>query len=88
MSVRRYLWAAMIAGLSTQAFAQTTDDVDCDDPANAEDPVCIALALEGSEGVTAFVPLVAPAAGLLGLAALGAGGATATTTTSTTSTGN
>ena len=57
--------------------------IDCDDPANAEEEVC--LAAVGAAGVTNFAPLIAGGAGLLAVGALAGGGST-TSTTSTTST--
>jgi len=75
----------LIAGVSP-GFAQnaTPTVIDCDDPANAEEEVCLALP---PQDATNFAPLVGAAAGLLGLGALaGGGGSTSTTTTSTTGT--
>ena len=64
--------------------AQTELVVDCADPANAEAAACLELP---DPGVTNFVPLVAPVAGLLAvgaIAAAGAGGSTPATSTSST----
>jgi len=62
----------------------TGAEVDCDDPAKAENEVCLAFL---DEGITNVVPLIAPVAGLLGSGALdGDSSPSTTTTTSTTST--
>lgn len=62
------------------------NEIDCDDPANAEEEVCIALLETGGGGATNFAPLIAGVGGLLGLGAL-AGGGSSTSTTATGTTG-
>lgn len=66
------------------AAAQNGPPVDCAEPVNAEAAACLELP---DPGVTNFVPLVAPVAGLLAVGAMvgaGAGGSTPATSTSST----
>jgi hypothetical protein len=69
--------------VASPAFAQTAapTTIDCDDAANAEEEVCLALP---PSTATNFAPVVAGVGGLVALGALsGGGGSTSTTTTST-----
>jgi len=75
-------------GFAAPSVAQVADDsVDCDDPANEDDPICLGLPADG-DPITNFAPIAAPLLGAAALAGLaGSGGTTGTTsTTSTTST--
>ena len=81
MKLRAILSAVAVLGMAHPAFA----DIDCDDPANAEEEVCLALP---QDGVTNLVPLIAPIASILGVSALAATGAGGGSTTSTPSTTN
>lgn len=89
MKIFDFVILAACIGLASPAFAVnivktvTGEEIDCDEPANAENEACLEIL---DEGITNFVPLAAPVAGLLGLGALGGGGSSSTTTTSTTST--
>ena len=95
MAFRIFATIFALSSMGAPAMAQTgpatpetppvqNTQLDCNDPANAEAEACLALP---GDGVTNFVPLIAPAAGLLGLAAAAGGGST-TSTTSTPSTTN
>ncbi len=96
MLIRNAILIGATAGLvATTAFAQSTppqqSEIDCTDPNNAENEVCLGLAGSGAAaagagagGATAFAPLVGPVAGVLGLgiiAAAGGGGSTSSTST-------
>jgi len=83
MMIRVILAAALATGIAQSAFAQAANnEIDCDDPANAEEEVCLSLP---RDGVTNFVPLVAPVLGAVGVGALAAagGGGSSTSTPST-----
>lgn len=89
MKIFNFVLFATCVSVASSAFAvnivttATGEEIDCDEPASAENRACLDIM---DESITNVVPLVAPAAGLLGLGALGGGGATSTTTTNTTST--
>lgn len=86
MSIRVFIAAAVVSGLAQSALAQNTENtIDCTEPANAEEEVCLALP---DDGVTNFVPLVAPVLGALGAGALAAAGGGGGSTPSTPSTTN
>ena len=76
-----FVIAAAMA-VASPAFAQTAipTTIDCDDPANAEEEVCLALPRPGA---TNFAPLVGGIAGLFALGALASGGGSTTSTTTT-----
>ncbi len=95
MAFRIFVTLLALSSMGAPAMAQTepttpqtqpvqNTQLDCNDPANAEAEACLALP---GDGVTNFVPLIAPLAGLLGIGALAGGGST-TSTTSTPSTTN
>lgn len=78
--------------LSNAAFAQTAvpadtaqQQIDCDDPNNADDDECLGLPV-GGDTITNFVPLIAPLLGVGAVAAAvaGGGGGDTTSTVSTT----
>jgi len=74
-------------GLGHPASAQqVTEEIDCEDETNQDDPTCLGLPDGGAE-ITNFVPLIAPLVGVAALAGLGGSGGTSgtTSTTSTTS---
>lgn len=84
MMIRATLAAVALAAITQPAFAQEAGNtIDCDNPANAENEICLALP---ADGVTNFVPLVAPVLGAIGVgvAAAAAGGGSTTSTPSTT----
>ena len=77
--------------LSNAAFAQTVvpadttqQQIDCDDPNNADEDVCLGLPV-GGDAITNFVPLIAPLLGAAAAVAVvaGAGGGDTTSTVST-----
>ncbi|MEL6913597.1 MAG: hypothetical protein AAFP13_03775 [Pseudomonadota bacterium] len=86
--------------MSSAAAQEAGDDIDCEDEANEDNPICIALQtdaeddLAGALGlpagteITNFVPIGLGALGVIGLAAAGGGGGSGGTdgTTSTTGT--
>jgi len=79
--------------LTTPSFAQVVDpatgnasleqQIDCDDPTNAAEDICLGLPLDGVD-ITNFVPLIAPFAAILGAAALAGGNSDGTTATTST----
>lgn len=80
---------AVLMLVSSAAFAQVvepSDQIDCNDPANATLDECLGLP-PGPE-ITNFAPIVAPILAGAAIAALGGGGSSdgTTSTTSTTST--
>lgn len=70
--IRVILAAAVATAMAQSAFAQAANNsIDCDDPANAEEEVCLSLPRDNA---TNFVPLIAPALGAVGVGALAAAG--------------
>lgn len=104
MLIRNAILIGATVGLvATTVFAQSTPplqgEIDCTNPINAENEVCLGLAESAAAagagagagaaagGATAFAPLVGPVAGALGLGVLAAaGGGGSTFSTSTTGT--
>jgi hypothetical protein len=75
--------------LSSASFAQEdvvagapSEEVDCDDPNNAEEDECLGLPI-GGQDITNFVPLVAPLLVVAAVAVALAGGGTTSTVSTT-----
>lgn len=81
--------ALSTTGAAAQSVSGSTGQDDCEDKQNSDDDECLAALFDAAsaaeaEGVTGFVPLVAPALGAAaaaaGLAAAAGGGSTPATT--------
>ena len=76
----RFVLLAVTLISANGALAQQ-QPVDCTDPDQAKTSTCLEFP---ADGVTNFIPLLAPAAGLLGLSAVAATSGGTTSTVSTT----